>query len=356
MPTSPTVIHVLPHLRRVGNGIVNVTVDLALAQSKEGMTVHVVAPAGELGNALRDGGVTTHDLPAPGRGVGRTMKIIGALRGILSTVDADIVHAHTTTLTLLTRAALSISRSPRPPLVATAHNQFDARTRLLRTASAVIAVSESNGETLRRWFGSRRVTVIRNGISPTTSASTVELRRPAVLFVGGLNDRKGVADLLDAWSSVIRSIGPTATLYIVGDGPDRQKYEHLADALDLGQTVRFVGFSPSPQSYMRSADLFVLPSHREPFGLVLAEARIAGLPIISTNVDGIPEVLEHGRAGIMLPVADVPALTQALHWLITDPESRARLAHSAADNTGWLGVERMTSETHELYERLLVRK
>ena len=85
-------------------------------------------------------------------------------------------------------------------------------------------------------------------------------------------------------------------------------------------------FKNSPQPYMQAADIFVLASRREAFGLVLVEARQVGCAIIASEVDGIPEALDHGAAGILFPPSDIPALTRHLVRLLTDDLERKALA------------------------------
>ena len=99
---------------------------------------------------------------------------------------------------------------------------------------------------------------------------------------------------------------------MVGNGPEMELFQEQARTSNYNSRIHFEGFQASPQSYMRAADIFVLASRRESFGLVLVEARQAGCAIIASDVDGIPEALDHGAAGILFPPSDIPQLTKEL--------------------------------------------
>ena len=103
-----------------------------------------------------------------------------------------------------------------------------------------------------------------------------------------------------------------AHLYLVGDGPERELFERQARRSRWSDRIHFEGFQTVPQAYMLSADVFVLASRRESFGLVLIEARQAGCAIVATNVDGVAEALDGGRAGMLVPPRNVPSLAVAL--------------------------------------------
>jgi len=97
-----------------------------------------------------------------------------------------------------------------------------------------------------------------------------------------------------------------------GHGPEQPYLQSLASRLACIDHIHFEGFVSDPRDYLSKADLFVLPSHGEAFGLSLAEAREAGCAVIGTNVGGIPEGLENGRSGILVPAKDPVELARVL--------------------------------------------
>jgi glycosyltransferase involved in cell wall biosynthesis len=352
------IVHLSQHLRRVGAGMVNVAVDVAVGQVELGHRVTVVSGGGEFDEVLRDNGVITIDLHAgPGK------RQLGAraleLRAVLGTVEPDIVHAHMITESVLAAAA----RGRRAyGTVSTVHNEFQAGSSLMRVSDRVIAVSDAvRASLIRRHVHAAKIRVVRNGTigSPrqvrTHPRPPAALSHPAVVTVAGLYVRKGVAELIAAFASIAAQ-HTSAELCIVGDGPDRSMFEAQATATGLGSRIRFFGFQPDPFPYLAAADVFVLASHRDPFPLVLSEAREAGCAIVASAVDGIPEALEHGRAGLLIPPRNISALSLALDRLMGDPAERDRLRLAAQTNLSWLHVSRVVEETNSVYEELLASR
>ncbi len=156
-----------------------------------------------------------------------------------------------------------------------------------------------------------------------------------VLFVGRLVERKGVDLLLVAFHEVSKRM-PRAGLDIVGDGPEMSKLLKLAKELGLEQTVHFHG-SQQGKNLVRqysACDVLVMPSKKttedvEGFGTVFIEAGLMGKPSIGTASGGIPEAVIDGVTGLLVPEGDVPALTDALVRLLTEPGLRERLGSAA---------------------------
>src|SRR5207253_4308304 len=121
---------------------------------------------------------------------------------------------------------------------------------------------------------------------------------------------------------------PEARLVLVGDGEERSYLEQVARALHLMDRVSFVGAREHGEviRYMRAADVFVLPSLIESFGIVLVEAMSCGLPIVASKVMGIPAVVEDGVNGVLVPPGDEAALAAGMIRLLTDPAARNRIA------------------------------
>jgi glycosyltransferase involved in cell wall biosynthesis len=225
-------------------------------------------------------------------------------------------------------------------------------------ADRVIAVSNAVAQSMaRRGIAQKKLQVISNGTlgSPRTRQIgeyvPVLLQHPAIATVAGMYRRKGIAELIDAFAQIAWDF-PEAHLYIVGNGPDRSLFEAKAQSTSVADRIHFEGFQPEPQRYLLSTDIFVLASHREPFGLVLSEAREAGCAIIATDVDGIPEALDGGQAGLLVPPADSQALAAALVQLLSDPNVLHTWKKQAQHNLDWLTAGRVNEETLAVYEEL----
>jgi glycosyltransferase involved in cell wall biosynthesis len=160
---------------------------------------------------------------------------------------------------------------------------------------------------------------------------------------------KGLSDLICAFS-MLADRKPEPHLYILGHGVDRLEFERQAAASPLSDRILFCGFVADPGAYLKSADIFVLASHREGFGLALAEARSSGCAIVASNVGGIPEVLDGGKAGILVPPHSPELLANALSDLLENPEKRELLRSKAASNLEWLSCQRTATETIAVYD------
>jgi glycosyltransferase involved in cell wall biosynthesis len=349
------ILHVANQIRNRGNGIVNVLVDLACTQQRERCTVAVASMGGEFEELLTQHGVLHFKLDQS-RSPVMLAKAAIRFRGIVAEFRPDIVHAHMMTGAVL---AFLLRGRRRYRLVTTVHNEFQRSARLMGVADRVIAVSDAVARSMaRRGVDPQRIRVVKNGTlgSPRTANGSVtralNLHRPAVITVAGMYVRKGIGTLLDAFAHVL-SVAPEAHLYLVGDGPDRMRFEHQAQHLRISDRVHFEGFQRNPRTYLDAADVFVLASFREPFALVLPEARDAGLPIIASSVDGNPEALEQGAAGILIPAGDAPALAEAIARLLADPVERSLWAARARHNIEWLTVDRVNRDTIAVYREVL---
>lgn len=343
------VVHLTPPLEHLGNGVMTAAVDLALEQAAQGDEVIVCASRGNLSEEVRSRGAQICDLDVE-FSARSMLRAIAQLRRVVVEFGPDVVHVHTVRGTILAAAALRMVKK-RTPIVVSAHNGFSFRAFPFSMASVVVCVSEADAEVFRslRIF---RVVTVRNGALGglrIESNSDVRLEKPAIVFVGGLYYRKGVDILIDAFALIPKSRG--ASLYLVGDGPDRADFEERVRELEACDQIHFLGFAPNPKAYMSAADIFVLPSRTEPFGLVLAEAREAGAAIVATSTGGIPEVLEGGRAGLLVPPEQSRALANAILMLIDDKEYRTALQEEAQRNLDWLSVARMADEMRLVYRK-----
>ncbi len=163
-----------------------------------------------------------------------------------------------------------------------------------------------------------------------------------VLSVGRLVARKAHDLVLHAVARLVQEGEPVAAV-LVGEGPQRASVEGLARELGIADRVRFAGFVPDDvlPDYYAAADAFVLPSRRlaerdgvEGFGMVFLEAGAAGLPVVGAATGGIPEAVEHGRTGFLVPPDDTDALAGALRRLLRDPEQARRMGEEGRRRAG----------------------
>jgi glycosyltransferase involved in cell wall biosynthesis len=150
--------------------------------------------------------------------------------------------------------------------------------------------------------------------------------------VGRLSPEKGLKYLLQAMAAVTRQ-EPRTRLILAGDGPDRRSLERLATRLHLVDRVEFTGELPHeqvPQTLARM-DVFAMPSTWEGFGVAALEAAAMDLPVVASNVHGIPDVVEDSVTGILIPPKDVDALSGAILRLLRNPDERRRMGRAGRD-------------------------
>ncbi len=348
------ILHIVNHVQEIGNGIVNVAVDLACLQSKEGHHVAIASAGGEYEKLLEYYGVNHYQLDQS-RTLLNILKAAWNYRGIVQDFQPDIVHAHMMTGVVLA----TLLRNGSYSVVSTVHNEFQRSAILMGLADRVIAVSHAVAKSMsQRGIPKHKLQVVSNGTLGSPRRRSIReyqplpLQRPAITTVSGMYQRKGIAELIDAFVMIAPDF-PQAHLYLVGDGPDRSLFEAKAQSTDFADRIHFEGFQAEPQRYMLASDIFVLASHNESFGLVLTEAREAGCAVIGSDIDGIPETLDNRQAGLLVPPKDSCSLAGALVQLLSDPATLQKWKTRATENLERFNVMRVNEETLEVYNEAL---
>jgi L-malate glycosyltransferase len=145
-------------------------------------------------------------------------------------------------------------------------------------------------------------------------------------------------------------------LLMVGDGPDRGKVEQYCREHNICHAITFIGSLPLIEEVLVGADLFLLPSESESFGLAALEAQSCEVPVITTNAGGLPEVVVDGETGFLFPVGDVEAMAKAAYLLLSDPERRRAMGEAGRRRA----VEHFAQDTivgryRSIYERVTGR-
>ncbi len=201
---------------------------------------------------------------------------------------------------------------------------------VLRHCDAITAVSGSLRDSVAGWLPGIRVTTVHNGVDHELFSvrRTVGRVRPLLLQIAKFEHKKAQDVLLKALRSLLDE-GIDVDLLLVGSsGPQLEKTRALVRELQLENRVRMEVDLPHDRipAIMANADLFVLPSRLEPFGIVLLEAGVVGLPVIATRVGGIPELLVDGETGLLVKPDATDELAHAIRRLLKDPELADRLA------------------------------
>lgn len=249
--------------------------------------------------------------------------------------DFDSLHAHFATAAAEVAAhAAALSGLP---FTVTAHakdiyseQNAPLLARRVGRADAVVTVSHHNEHHLRDRLPGVRLDVIRNGV-PLGPATGPSADGP-LLCVARLVEKKGIDLLLGALAE-LAARGRTVRLTLVGDGPLRAELEEMADGLGVAASVQFVGAQPSTEvdRAYRQASMVVLPCRvagdgdRDGLPTVLVEALARALPVVTTDVVGIGELVRDGSTGLLVPPEDPGALADAIARLLDDPALAVRL-------------------------------
>lgn len=227
---------------------------------------------------------------------------------------------------------------------------------LLRAADSIVAPSAGFALQCAPVLpdGGTGTEVILNGTDfGTVVERGVPREESRLLTIASLDHWKGLDVLLQAMAQ-LKGEFPALRLECAGEGPERQRLEAMAASLGLGDCVTFAGFLDRQALAGRLArcTIFVMPSRSEPFGIAVVEALAAGAPIVASDVGGIPEILRHGRDGLLVPPGDAVALLSALRTLLSDPARRVRLSAAGpvrARDFPWTATAKRYME---LFERL----
>lgn len=350
------VLHLLNHTNRL-NGHVHAAVDLACAQVVAGHEATIASGGGDFDALLQEHGVSLAHVDHTRR-LPTLLGALWALARLVRKQRPDVVHAHMMTSAVL---AWPICRLAGVPLVTTVHNEFEKSAILMGLGNRVIAVSEAVRAAMqKRGISPEKLRVVLNGTIGSARfdkrpVGSIALPSPSVLFVGGLHPRKGLPDLLKAFDIACRK-HPAARLYVVGGGPFEAAYREMASSMDASAAIEFVGATDDAFGWMKAADILVLPSLADPAPLTICEAREAGCAVIGTRTGGIPELLEHGEAGILVPPQDPETLAGVLCGLLADPQELATWKARSQTRVDYLTIARVARDTIAIYRDAMRRK
>ncbi|MFN8126722.1 MAG: glycosyltransferase family 4 protein [Candidatus Nanopelagicales bacterium] len=290
----------------------------------------------------------------------------------------DVIHGHDW---MVTRPVATAQLAMHAPVVATLHateagrhqgwlpNEISravhsAEWDLAHRATRVIACSAAMGSEVRRLFRlpAESVVVIPNGIDlaqwRVDDHARAEARRtyagsgPLIVFAGRIEWEKGVHALIDAMRQVSR-VDPTARLVVAGRGGREAALRTQAAESGLGETVHFTGWLPESELHalVAAADVAVVPSLYEPFGLVALEAAALGTPLVVARTGGLAEIADEGRVAMTFTPDDPSDLTRVLVRTLADPEAAASRARAArADLETVYNWELIAAQTVAAYE------
>ena len=234
----------------------------------------------------------------------------------------------------------------------------------LNHSNAITSVSESlKKDTLKTFKIDNKITVIPNFINIKDYENVKEYcikRKYApngekiLVHISNFRKVKRIEDVLGVFANVLKEV--PAKLIFVGDGPEKTNIEQLARQMNLQHDIINLGKITDPKEILSVADLFILPSETESFGLAALEAMAMKVPVISTNSGGLPEVNVQGKTGFLSKVGDVEDMSKNALTLLKDESMLEKFRQNAYNQAKTFDIEKILPLYEKVYNELLVKE
>ena len=377
-------LHVITRLTLGGSAENTLATMLALeaAGYAGSLAVGVAASDAASVNDARRRGATLHDVPGLGREVGpRDAAALVRLWRLMRAQQPAIVHTHTSKAGFIGRLAARLAGVP--VVIHQPHGHifyayygprrtafYVALERLAaRWTDRIVTLTERGiDEHLARGIGERaQYRAVPSGVptaelraaAPTRGVARARLRLPDDAFVvvglGRFVPVKGFDVLITALPTLAAAV-PSTCVLLVGDGPERVALEAQAGRLGVRDRLRFTGVTPDIAVCLAAADVLAAPSRNEGMGRALVEGMALGLPVVGSEVGGIPAVIADGETGWLVPPGDAAALAEALVELGRDAALCAKLGAAAAARAEAFSSRVAHAAMRAIYDELMFEK
>jgi len=359
------VLHI--NTERTWRGGEQQTLYLARGLKERGYETTVVCqPSSPLASRARQENVDVIELAMRGEG---DLAAVCQLARIIRERTFDIVHMHTSHAHTLGCLASWLARHG--ARIVTRRVAFRTRKHLVSKLKyrygvhKYVAISAAIRQVMvRDGIEPERITVVHSGVhmsrfgqqhdlSSVRTELNIEPGRPVLGNIGRLETVKGQAVLVDAMPAVLKTF-PQTVLLLVGGGEARKALERKCRELGIESSVVFTGFRDDIPRLLQLFDLFIMPSLAEGLGTSLLDAMAVGVPVIASNVGGIPEVVDNELTGFLVPPCEPSALAQAIIRLLKNHGEAARFAVAARDTVRKkFTVDAMVEGNISVYEKVL---
>jgi len=284
---------------------------------------------------------------------------------LIKNPDFDIIHSQDW---MTAFAAIALKKATGKKLIVTCHStafdvsrspkkkkkfRYSTEKKLFSIADRIIAVSKFTKDILMKHHGisGRKIDIVHNAVRPGKNVSAVKKRTKKVLYVGRLVYQKGINHLIDAAKIVIDK-DPKIKFVVVGYGSDKKKLKKEVKELGISKNVYFAGYVKDIDKAYKDADLFVMPSVSEPFGITPLEAMKNGTPAIISHQSGISEVVKSCKK---YDYWDIDKLAKLILNLMNDNESYNKVRKECLTEIKKFSWNNAAKETLKVYKKLLKR-
>jgi len=301
--------------------------------------------------------------------------LTGRITDVALKYNLDLIHAHYAiphaSAALMAREILK-TKGRYVPIITTLHGTDitmvgrDAAlepsvTYAINSSDAVTAVSKSlKNDTLRNFQITREIQVIYNFIDPSLYGipspdclknQVAPNGEKVVVHVSNFRKVKRIPDVIDIFARIRKAM--PAKLIMGGDGPERPDAERKVLEMGLDNDVTFLGSIKNSSDVLACADLLLLPSETESFGVSALEAMVSGVPVVASNAGGMPEVQENGVTGYMCDVGDIESMADKATYILSDNERLERFREGARMKATEFSTEKIISQYEDLYQQVL---
>jgi N-acetyl-alpha-D-glucosaminyl L-malate synthase BshA len=237
---------------------------------------------------------------------------------------------------------------------------------VIKNAAAVVVLTNNMKDEIKKNYD-RNVLVIPNGIDSEKFKNlsqekirdelNIKQNETIIIFIGTLKPVKGVQYLIEAME-ILRQKNLDVKLLLIGDGKEKQNLEKLVKKLKLEKHVKFIGKIQNEEipKYMALSNIFVLPSLSEGFPLTILEAMACGLPIVTTMVRGIPEVVEDGENGFLVEPKNPKEIAEKVLLLLKDDKLREKISNNNKEKAKKYSWENVVEKLEKVYLKVLNKK
>jgi N-acetyl-alpha-D-glucosaminyl L-malate synthase BshA len=359
-----------------GSGVI--ASELAIGLARKGHEIHIVSYAPPFRLHGFEANITVHEVEVASYPLFKYPPYaLGLATALVELVEAhglDLIHAHYAVPHAASAyLAQQIVGPPRPKIVTTLHGtditlvgadqSFHRIVKfVIEKSDGVTAVSEYlKRRTVEEFDVRRDIRVIPNFIDPARSETDRDVCRretyaphgeKILMHASNFRPVKRVGDVVRVFARVRESL--PSKLILVGDGPERMFIKQLVKELKLNDDVILVGEQDYLEPLFFCADLFLLPSEQESFGLTALEAMACGVPVIATDVGGLPEVIVDGETGYLFPVGEVTPMAERAVALLKDSALRGRFSRRARERAvGTFPSDKVIPRYEEFYREVL---